>query len=299
MPSMNQPCNQKFLIHVNLEDECYFSGRYTVDFDIQCLPSVNTPDCPLNSSAHVTAVDFDIISENVCPTMVLNVVSTGSVKSFQTPRIGTGPYQAAEHFAFMVNNHAHFEVTMDSVDGLIVATTITRVELCFDVACANPTLVYENGQAVIAALQFSVLDYPRVAPANSPLPHCSDITMYLDSSVFNVPVDGNIDFYLIIEVEVEYFNTQTLLEEGQERDMKMVTAEGLRNTKRAKMLLSDATPESQTSTTTTSGTVVGPTSTDPSVATAPIDITKGKGGASTLRATLGSFAAIAITLALW
>ena len=34
-------------------------------------------------------VVFDIETENVCPTMIFNVVSTGSVKSYQTQRIGT------------------------------------------------------------------------------------------------------------------------------------------------------------------------------------------------------------------
>lgn len=54
-----------------------------------------------NSGAHISSVcsacvffdavvDFDIETENVCPTLILNVISTGSVKSFQTPRIGTG-----------------------------------------------------------------------------------------------------------------------------------------------------------------------------------------------------------------
>lgn len=302
-PATGEPCNQKWLIHVNLEDECYFTGRYSVDFDISCLPSVDSPNCPLNSSRHTTAVDFDIETENVCPTMILNVVSTGSVKSFQTPRIGTGPYIAAEHFAFMVNNWAHFEVTMDSVEGLIVETTITRIELCFDVTCVSPVLIYENGLSIIADLQLSVLDYPR-NPTTSPLPHNSDIKMYLHDSIFNVPVDGNIDFYLVIDVDVEYFHTQMLLEEGQEREMTMVTAEKLRHTKRAKQLLANEPASSQSATTTVGGTVIGSqaqagSSSTSADAAGDSPSIKQASAASTVRATVGSLAAVAIALAMW
>lgn len=308
-PASGQPCNQQLLIGVDLEDECYFTGQYTVDFEIECLPSVNPADCPLDSSTtHTAFVDFDIETENVCPTMIINVVSTGSVKSYQNPRIGTGPYIGNEHFAFMVNNWACFEVTMESIDGLIVETIVSQIDLCFDVTCANPTRIYNNGVATVADLQLSVFDYPRdAATSTSPLPFNSDIKMYLSENLFTVPFDGCIDFFLIIEVEVLYFNTQTLLEEDEAHDMNMVTVEELRSKKRTqKILLSDATPNSESATTTTTGSVSGvgnhanandaPAAVDPEIA----QVASTEDAASAITTSLvGTIAAVVVTLALW
>lgn len=302
MPAVGEPCFQKFLIHVDLENECFFSGQYTVDFEVECLPAVQVAQCPLNSSVHTASVDFDIETENVCPTMILNVIATGSVTSHQTARIGDAPYTAPEHFAFMVNSWAFFEVTMESVDGLIVETTITRIDLCFQVGCTNPTLLYDNGAAQVAELQLNVLDYPR-DPTVSPLPQNSDIHMYLSGDVFDAPPDGCLDFFLMIEVKVEYFHTSALLEEGQERDMKMISAEALRSTPKARKMLLDVDAVADTTSVTTTvsagvtSEVVVPGQSVGETDDTPIEET---GSASTISTTmLGSFLAVVIAIAQW
>lgn len=240
-PTGEAACNQKFLIHVNLQNRCTFTARYTVTFDIECLPGVDTPLCPIPAGQHTAEVDFDLESENVCPQIVDEVVAIGSARSFMTARVGNQAYNVPEQYAFMVNQFAYFEIDVESIDGLVVETTVTRIELCFDVACAAPTLIY-NGVALVAALQLAVIDYPR-NPVTSPLPTKSDIHILLHESMFIVPTDGSLTFQLRVGLDVEYYATQSLLEIDEERDISKISLESYRNTAKTRKMHLTTVPE--------------------------------------------------------
>lgn len=296
--SGDDACNQKFLIHVALQDACTFTGRYTVDFDVECVPGVAAADCPL-STGQTAAVAFFIESENVCPQVVDHIVAVASAHSYATARTGFLPYSVDKHSAFTVDSMAYFEIDLDSIDGLIVETTVTMVELCFDIACSNPILLYDNGVTPLPAVQIQVLNYPR-APATSLLPRNSDIHLFLDSSVFVVPLDGSLDFQLRVDVDVEYYNTASLLEAGEERDAQMVSIESLRSSPKGRTIHLNSESESTTIHTRANGQAVSAEGTFGNAISTSEGTNSDDSGSSALVITaFVSAIVVAITVALW
>jgi len=249
-------CNQKFLIHVNLQDRCTFTGRYTVTFDIECMPGANAAQCPLPDGQYTAEVDFDLQSENVCAQIVDEVVAIGSARSYNAARVGTQPYAIQQHYGFMVNQFAYYEIDVESIDGLVVETTVTKIELCFDVGCPSPILLY-NGAALVPAVQLAVIDYPR-NPVTSSLPTKSDIHIFLSDTVFNVPIDGSLDFQLRVELDVEYYSTATLLDDGAERDPKMISLESVRHSPKTRKLHLTSAAQEDSMSVSANGNVNGP-----------------------------------------
>jgi hypothetical protein len=185
------PCVQKWRIPVGVTTACTFTGTYTINFKLQCHPSIVDPvNCPLDSTNNNAVATLTVDSENFCVTAGINVGLIGTLKSYSDNAF------TVQKSAYSHGNTAYFRASLASSQAFLTGCKIISVQWEDETSLVTQTL-YSNSFITTEGIN----EVFALGPNDT---STASFNFKLDPSWMPVPVDGSRNFNVSAIVEVSY-----------------------------------------------------------------------------------------------
>jgi len=186
---VNEPCNQRFQIKLEIKEACSFTGTYVSKFKISCHPSITDPkNCPLDPNNRDALIEISANSETFCAKAKVTIdlfggLSSFADKTFQTPKS-----------SFLSEQRVYFLAQVQSSKATITSATIIRVQ--WAQSETSQQVLYDRNTTSNGIIQNFLLE-------SSTATTCS-FSFIPSSKNINIPVDGNMNLNISSIVKVTY-----------------------------------------------------------------------------------------------
>lgn len=189
-------CTQQWKIENTPDNNlCAITGTYMSNYTVSCQPSRQN-NCPIDKNTNSSAIQFSVISGNICPQIADNVDLSGSFSTFEDKALTINKQD------FLFGQKIYMKLAVTSTKANIIKTTLTNLKVTLWNGIEIP--IYNNGITQTGTTLGLITDLVSKPQENS-------MEIDVNPVIFNVAQDGEEPIVFSASVTVTFQNTQFLM----------------------------------------------------------------------------------------